>query len=734
MIEPYHLSDLLQQHVKRAYHTPGQLARLTGLPKATIVNWLEGRVSKPRHRDDMLKLASALHLNAQQVSELLRAAGYLVALPPPSEDGGTPQGQQCSSVVPPAPFQVIADLPYFVGRSRYLSQIENILTGHEPGGAVNRMVILQGMAGAGKTALAAHVAYRLRAQFPDGVLWAQLDAMDTMSILSLFAGAYGRDVAPFTNLHSRSALLRGVLSGKRALIVLDNVLNSEQVEPLLPPTGDCAVILTTRQHNLRVGAGLSMIEVGPFDRKQGEGLALFREFLGVARADAERSTLLQIAESLDNSPLALGIAASRLSYEPDYSAADLLAGLSSGSRLDELVYESWSVRLSLQPGYDVLPEHLRSLFLSLCVFGSNDFDPPAVAAANGLTLRQARDSLRRLYSLSLVQAMQLGRYRLHPLLADFARERLSSPEPYERAASYFVEYLLHHSQDREAIDLDLGNILHSLGMAYALGLHDLLLRSTETLCDLLERRRLYDVAAEQIERAMTVARTAGERRPLASALRNSGRIHMFMGAYSSAETCLREGLAIAEELEDTPLVCDLLVDLAATLLNLTRREDAEHCCTEALRLARQGGYPRQAGLALTYFAIAERMRGNHDKAQGRFEQAMCLVRETGDPDLAIRLFANLRAIVPALGRFPQAGEYIEQGLVLAATNGHGGMILMGLLENAACLARQAGRPHLAREYYSKALAIARQVGRFDRINHFLASLATEQSPNEVAES
>lgn len=61
------------------------------------------------------------------------------------------------------------------------------------------------MAGAGKTTLAAHLAYQLRPHFPDGILWARVDISDPMSILSTFANAYGVDASPMWTLTAAGA-------------------------------------------------------------------------------------------------------------------------------------------------------------------------------------------------------------------------------------------------------------------------------------------------------------------------------------------------------------------------------------------------------------------------------------------------------------------------------------------------------------------------------------------------
>jgi hypothetical protein len=68
-----------------------------------------------------------------------------------------------------------------------------------------------------------------------------------LTILHQFAEAVGRDVTNYEDVHSRSAVVQELLADKRALIVLDNVSDSEQLEPLLPPSGTCAVLITSRR-------------------------------------------------------------------------------------------------------------------------------------------------------------------------------------------------------------------------------------------------------------------------------------------------------------------------------------------------------------------------------------------------------------------------------------------------------------------------------------------------------
>ncbi len=60
MQDSFQLAEVLGRYLKWAGYTPGRLARLSGLPKATIVNWLEGRAKKPRLWQDLVRVAAAL--------------------------------------------------------------------------------------------------------------------------------------------------------------------------------------------------------------------------------------------------------------------------------------------------------------------------------------------------------------------------------------------------------------------------------------------------------------------------------------------------------------------------------------------------------------------------------------------------------------------------------------------------------------------------------------------------
>lgn len=426
--DPFQLAETLYHYVKRSGCTVSQLARLTEVPHPTLVNWLEGRVKKPRYWDALLRVAAVLNLNEEEATTLLQSAGH----PSIEELLLNRNEEQDKALLAPwsklvtrrqqSPFQAIADLPYFVGREVHLRAVKEAIFNKHPASIYS----LQGMAGTGKTTLAARIAYSLRFHFPDGVLWTRVDQSDTMSILSAFAAAYDQDVRQYTDVASRSQVVRTLLAHKRVLIVLDNVQHSEEIRSLIPPTSSCAVIVTTRRHDLALSRGTHRLIVEPFDKEKQESMLLFEQLLGKERLQSDRPLLAEIADLVGHLPLAVAIVGGRLAYECGWSVNQFLQRLRQRKkRLKELVYEDQSVASSFHLSYQALTLEQRKFFAALSTLAGEDFSVEAAIHVAQQPEERVFDELGRLYSLSLVQSGQRQRhYRLHPLLRDYAYEQL----------------------------------------------------------------------------------------------------------------------------------------------------------------------------------------------------------------------------------------------------------------------------------------------------------------------
>lgn len=168
---------VLRQVMVQRHFKPRLLSKQSGIPEGTLKHWLKGDVRKPQQWQDVILLAKTMQLDEQEVNLLLSAAGkepvaQLLTDAESDEDLALlePWAAAVQQSYAQAPFQVIAALPYFIGRSRILHELEEELKARRH----THVYIIEGPSGVGKTVLAAHLAYHLRPQFPDGVLWGDL--------------------------------------------------------------------------------------------------------------------------------------------------------------------------------------------------------------------------------------------------------------------------------------------------------------------------------------------------------------------------------------------------------------------------------------------------------------------------------------------------------------------------------------------------------------------------------
>ena len=634
MSEPFDFADTLNLYVARTAYTPGQLATLSGLPKSTIVNWLQGRVSHPREWQTLVKLLSVLRLGEEEADRVLQAAGH----PPLAELRRLATEAEAELLSawptspararPPVPFQAIPDPPFFVGRDREVQQLGQWLQAGETS-------VVQGLPGVGKTALAARLAYHLRAHFADGVLWARLSGSEPAAILDTFARAYGLDLAELPDRGSRSRVVRDLLADKQALIVLDDVAESGAVEPLLPPSGQCAVLMTTRRQNLRVALGARRLTLAPFAPEAGAARALFASILGEERVAAEADCFDEIADLVGQLPLALLVVASRLAYEPGWTTEALLARLRQQQRrLQELAYEDLSLRPSFAVGLEDLTQAEDRFFAALSVFPGTDFTPEAAAAVAGVAAMAAADNLRALHGRSLVQATGSRRYLLHPLVRDFAGEllRAEGEETVGAVRQRLIGYYRH--------------FLH-------------------TQADRLDPTTMEAIAVEQanISGALRLARSTGDGRSYEALLLDFVPYLVERGFLEVADDLLQEaGEGTVPEAE--------YARWRVTIARRRRRYDEAEERLESTRafLARPGSSRQPqvtAAALLTEEAIIAACRGDYARADALFARAEPAVRQSGDPDLLLILLKEWGAVQVGRGEYQAAEAAYGEALALA---------------------------------------------------------------------
>lgn len=421
MSESANFGELFGQYVRRAVYTPGQLAKLTGVPKMTIVNWRNGTVARPRLWTDVVKLGRALRLSLAEMDLLLAAASY----PPLAQLHQLAEGEseqalftfwQTDLLKPLAPFQAVAKPRACFGREMLLRRLEKKLLAEQQG----QPCVLLGMVGMGKTVLAAQLGHQLRPYFPDGVLWGRPDATPMMDILRLFAEAYGKDVGGYGELYGRSQALCDLLASKQALVVLDNVVNGEEIRPFLTCHTPSTFLITTRYPHIAQGLASDVTTVPPLASDGNSSLALFADLTSAEYVAQYREALLALAAHVGHWPLLLTLLGGRLSHDVALSPSQLLAYLNQQGQAHACASETSRMQVVLQMSFNLLEDAQRRLFVSLATFGGRPFSIPEATAVSAHPLDQTELMLEDLYDLAFVRIWGNGRYCLTSTLHEFA--------------------------------------------------------------------------------------------------------------------------------------------------------------------------------------------------------------------------------------------------------------------------------------------------------------------------
>lgn len=519
----------------------------------------------------------------------------------------------------------------FTGRTAALEALNTALIRHS-------QLLLHGPGGMGKTALALALAHQLTPHYPDAQFYLDLRGnsarpLSTAEAQTQLLRAQQADSATPAELQTA---YQAAFEGKRALFVLDNAADLQQLQPLLP-SEDCLVIVTTRQPFALPDAFALKLET----LTQNEAAELLSR---LTPRCAEQAAA--IAEHCGGLPLALRLVANALAQRPELTATNFTAKL---AQLATRLNNANPLETALTLSYEMLSPGLQKLWRTLTVFPGT-FDVTGAAAVWTLHPERALKALHRLMEFELVEGqLATGRYRLHDLKHAFAAKLLTEPERQAAQQSHaeYYQSVLHeadalYEQGGDALQRGLGLVTrdwHNIqaGQIWAAA------NATESqaaaeLCAsypdagryVLDLRQSPRERLRWCETALAAATRLGRHRAEGRHLLALGQAYLRLSEDAQARDYFERALAIAHEYSDQSGVARALIGLGALRYEAADFAASLNRFTQALDAARQANDHRAAAQALGGQALAQAASGAHDAAQTALDLALAITCEIGD--------------------------------------------------------------------------------------------------------
>jgi predicted ATPase len=465
----------------------------------------------------------------------------------------------------------------------------------------------------------------------------------------------------------------------------------------------------------------------------------------------EALDLARICQRLDGIPLALELAAARVTVLPIPQIAARLGDrfrlLTGGSRAAMPRHQT--LRALIDWSYDQLVEAEARLLRQLAVFaggwtlaaaeavGADPVSPVESAIRNPEVL----DLLDSLVDRSLVLAEESGgdlRYRMLETVREYAREKLreQGEEAVARAAHLACFLGLAEAVGPELRGPDPGAALTQLEAerdnlraalrfsaeheAFRLPASPLIaggeplsageagLRLGAALWPFWETRGYLSEGRHHLRAALqrSVLPDSAQR---AQALLGAARLAHQQFDLDEAESFGQESLAWFRARGDARGMAAALFYLGEAAGERGKRVAAECLFTEALAASRRAGWTQGMALILVRLGVVARNQGETARAQSSMEEGRALAEALGDaPTLALS-FHELASLAASEGDDARARSLLEQGLEIWRRLGHKRATAEALTALGRLAERQEDRTG-ATSYLEQAAAIFRELG------------------------
>lgn len=321
----------------------------------------------------------------------------------------------------------------FVERHESLALLRNALVTDGRGRNI-ALTALKGMGGIGKTVLAQALCHDevVQQAFPDGIIWISIgrqSAFDVVTRLREVGKALSDDLSRYDNELGCKNQYRSTIRHKAALIVIDDVWYSSDIEPFLAESPRSRLLFTTRDASIATAVGAQEQTVGLLTNPQSRKVLARWSGTAIRRLPPAASDLILQCGHL---PLALAMVGAMLREKRPVMWNHVL-NLLHNADLEKIKvqfpdYPHTTLFRAIQVSVDSLEPILRERYLALALLPEDITAHSAIQQTLwGLDEAAAFETAEQFIGMSLAQRdSESEGIRLHDLQLDYLRAQYSA--------------------------------------------------------------------------------------------------------------------------------------------------------------------------------------------------------------------------------------------------------------------------------------------------------------------
>ncbi|MBB4935151.1 tetratricopeptide (TPR) repeat protein/transcriptional regulator with XRE-family HTH domain [Lipingzhangella halophila] len=643
---------------------------------------------------------------ARVCDEAIQTDGVLAALH--IESTADEEDASAGESAAPTTWPLPPETAHFIGRSDELTRITRWFAADRPAVDAAAVLVISGMPGMGKTALAVRAARRSPSRFSDGYQFIDLHGYDGVGAVTAEQaadrllrrlGVPGEQIPPHPD--DRTAMLRQRLEGRELLLILDNASDSAQISPLLPASGGVRALVTSRS-TLPALDEADRLRLRHLERS--ESIALLQSLSREGTVSGHTTTPVdthvnQVADWCGGLPLAIRIAATVLKRG---EGTDSDRWADRRQRLTEFDDGERRVSEAFDRSFDRLPDDGRRMFALCGLHPGTHLDVWTAAALAGVSISEARRLLRAFDDVGLLLAHG-ERIVLHDLVRLFARQRAHALLTNAERTAARARIVEHYLASVEAADrvltpnrrrflsaptdpllrppptdytaalawlmTELDTIVKITALAYESSLDRQCWQLAYALRGFLFIAKPWDAWRQTHETALAAALREGDTSAQAITRNNLGLVLLEQGDLDAAETHYARACELFRESESSYGEHTSIAHMAWVHFHRGDRDAALRDSTTALRYFAEHGNPRNRAIVYRDTASIAISLGRYRQAIAHLNEALTTFRELGLHVDTVMALNNLGDAYQGMGLYELAKQELENAVDAARRSG-----------------------------------------------------------------